>query len=96
MSQTTQHHRRRVQGAVQTASILQFMPRGVFDDAATKTMGEAFDAACTALHDTGQPHVVYEVMARRIIAAARTGERDVGRLREAALTALANSSKPIE
>ena len=96
MPQNTHERRTRVPGVVQTASILQFMPRGVFDDAATKVMGEAFDAACKALHDTGQPHVLYEVMARRIIAAARTGVRDVARLSEAALMALANSKKPIE
>jgi hypothetical protein len=47
-------------------------------------MGEAFDAACKALHDRGQPTVVYEVMARRILAAARNGERDVGQLRSIA------------
>ena len=27
-------------------SIIPFLPRGVFDDAATKAMGEAFDEAC--------------------------------------------------
>jgi hypothetical protein len=26
---------------------------GVFDDSVTKVMGEAFDAACRDLHDTG-------------------------------------------
>jgi hypothetical protein len=59
-------------------------------------MGEAFDAACKALHDRGQPTVVYEVIARRIIAAARKGERDVWRLRSAALQALAKSNRPVE
>lgn len=59
-------------------------------------MGEAFDAACKALHDKGQPTVVYEVMARRIIAAARKGERDVWQLRKAALEALANSKRPVD
>jgi len=78
------------------ASIHPFIPRGVFDDAATKVMGQAFDAACKALHDTGQPTVVHEVMARRIIEAARSGERDISKLRSAALAALANSSRPIE
>jgi len=34
-------------------------------------MSEAFDAACKELDDTGQPKVVLEVMAERIIAAAR-------------------------
>jgi hypothetical protein len=78
------------------ASILPFIPRGVFDDAATKAMGEAFDAACKALHDSGQPTVVHEVIARRIVAAARKGERDVWRLRNAALEALAKTDRPIE
>jgi len=69
-------------------SILPFVPRGVFDDATTRIMGEAFDAACKELRDTGQPAVVQEVMAKRIVAAARRGERDVTRLRNVALAAL--------
>jgi hypothetical protein len=68
-------------------SILPFLPRDVFDDAATKAMGEAFDAACKLLDDTGQPEVVHEVMAKRIIDAARAGERNVNLLRAAALKA---------
>ena len=77
-------------------SIIPFVPRGIFDDDATKVMGEAFDAACRALHDTGQPDVVHEVMARRIVAAARKGERDVKRLRDAALAALARRARPVD
>jgi hypothetical protein len=69
-------------------SILPFVPRVVFDDADTRIMGEAFDAACEEVRDAGQPPVVREVMARRIIDAARAGERDVNRLREAALSGL--------
>jgi len=69
-------------------SILKFVPRGVFDDGTTHIMGQAFDAACKELHDTGQPAVVQEIMAKRIVAAAREGERDVIRLRNAALAAL--------
>jgi len=62
-------------------------PAGVFDDHATKVMGEAFDAACKDLHDTGQPSIVYEVVATRIIEAAEAGERDPDKLRDWALTA---------
>ena len=69
-------------------SILPFLARGVFDDSATRVMGAAFDAARKALDDTGQPHLVQEVMARRIIAAARKGERNFFRLRDAALVAV--------
>ena len=37
-------------------------------------MGEAFDNACSQLHDRGQPAIVYEVIAKRIIDAAEAGE----------------------
>jgi hypothetical protein len=72
------------------ASILPFIRRTgtVFDDRMTKIMGEAFDSACKELHDTGQPPIVYEVIARRIIDAVRDGERDAVRLRHGALAAL--------
>jgi hypothetical protein len=59
-----------------------------FDDYTIKAMGEAFDAACRALHDKGQPQVVYEVIAKHIIDAAKRGERDIARLRVAGLAAL--------
>ena len=72
------------------ASILPFIRKAgaVFDDRVTQIMGEAFDSACQALHDTGQPPIVYEVIAKRITDAARAGERDLVRLRNAGLTAL--------
>jgi hypothetical protein len=44
-------------------------------------LGAAFDAACKGLHDQGRPEVVYEVIAKRIVNAAKKGERDVDRLR---------------
>jgi hypothetical protein len=72
------------------ASILPFIRKAgtVFDDRITKIMGEAFDSACKELHDTGQPAIVYEVIAKRIIDGAKIGERDPVRLRNAALAAL--------
>jgi hypothetical protein len=72
------------------ASILPFIRKTgtVFDDRVTAIMGDAFDSACTELHDTGQPPVVYEVIAKRIIDAVRGGERDVTRLRNVGLAAL--------
>jgi hypothetical protein len=73
---------------VGTLSVLRFIPIGVFDEATIRTIDKAFDAACGELHDGGQPAVVHEVMIKRIIAAARKGERNVTRLRDAALTGL--------
>jgi hypothetical protein len=64
----------------------------VFDDHATKVMCEAFDAACKDLHDTGQPAVVHDVIAKRIIDAALSGERDPEKLRDWALTAFGQKS----
>jgi hypothetical protein len=77
-------------------SIVPFLPRNVFDDAATKVMGEAFDAACKTLYDTVQPEkVVQQAIARRIVAAARKGERNAKRLRDAALAGLAGSTRAV-
>ncbi|MGA8898553.1 hypothetical protein, partial [Bradyrhizobium sp.] len=72
------------------ASILPFIRKTgtVFDDRMTRIMGEAFDCACKELHDSGQPPIVYEVIAKRIIDAVRDGERDVMRLRNVGLAAL--------
>ena len=69
-------------------SVLRFIPIGVFDDATVRDIGRAFDLACKELNDAGQPDVVHEVMIEIIIAAARRGERDLKRLRDAGLTGL--------
>ena len=45
----------------------------MFDDHATKAMGEAFDAACKDLDEAAQPSVVYEAVAKRIIEVAKSG-----------------------
>jgi hypothetical protein len=65
--------------------IRTFIQSGAFDPNAITAMTEAFDAACEKLSDTDQPEVTREVIAGRIIAAARLGERDPARLLEAAL-----------
>jgi hypothetical protein len=71
------------------ASILPFLrPRTDFDDRMTRILGEAFDAACKELHDKGQPDIVHEVIARRIIEAAKKGEHDPIRLCNIGLAAL--------
>ena len=54
-----------------------------FDDAATSAMGEAFDRACASLKNSGS--AVPAIVADRIIAFAKNGERDPARLYEQAL-----------
>ena len=56
-----------------------------FDDAATLAMGEAFDNARKSVQNLGS--AVPEIIANRIIAAAKVGERDATRLYEQALKA---------
>jgi two-component sensor histidine kinase len=71
------------------AAILPFIRRAgiVFDDRVTQVIGAAFDHACSELH-TEQSAMAHEVIARRIIDAAETGERDLVRLRNAGLRVL--------
>ncbi len=56
-----------------------------FDDAATSAMGEAFDRACVPLHRFGTLITARELIARRIVEAAKNGEYDPTRLREQSL-----------
>jgi hypothetical protein len=63
-----------------------------FDPEATRTLGQAFDMACALLGHTPQPTAVREAIAKSIIEAAKAGERDPVRLREAGLAALSNSN----
>ena len=56
-----------------------------FDDAAALAMGEAFDRACKSLRNFGSACTVREIIAKRIIDAAKNGERDPARLQEQAL-----------
>ena len=61
-----------------TASVIRFLDRWVFDAAATKAMGDAYDAACKELDGVDRRHAfcLKEVIAKRIIQAATKGERD--------------------
>jgi hypothetical protein len=58
------------------AGILPFFRGAAFDYDLTKAVGGAFDRACHCLHDLGQPDLVREILARRIIEVARRGECD--------------------
>ena len=63
-----------------------------FDPEATRTLGQAFDMACALLGRTPQPTAVREAIAKCIIEAAKAGERDPVRLREAGT--FKNPNKP--
>jgi len=57
----------------------------VFEPDAVAAMSEAFDAACKQLQGASRREATREVIAGRIVAAAKLGERDAARLLEAAL-----------
>ena len=69
-------------------NILTFLKENEFDVEATRLIGDAYDAACAMLHDKGQPGVVQEIIAKRIIAMATTGEREPKELARRALKTL--------
>ena len=72
-------------GEAVAMSTHSFMLPGAFEPEAVAAMSEAFEAACEVLQDAGEPEVVREIIAKRIVAAATVGERDPVRLRAAAL-----------
>ena len=68
--------------------IRPFLKDATFDPEHVKAMGKAFDSIIRGLRDRGQSRVVREVIAQRIIALAKTGERDPDKLSELAKDAL--------
>ena len=77
------------------ATILPFIrPETAFDDSTTQIMGEAFDAACAELQAGNLPNLAREIIAERIIGAAKRGERDPKRLCEIGIAAISPSRKP--
>jgi hypothetical protein len=74
-------------------AIKRFVQIGsVFDPEATRILGKAFDAACSLVGRTAQPTATWEAIAKNILEAARRGERDPHRLRDAGLAALRSNA----
>ena len=70
------------------AQILQFLrPADSFTPGAIQVLIKAYDMAMASLHDRGQPEVVREVIAKRIIEAAQRGVVDPASLCADALSA---------
>src|SRR5467141_19175 len=77
--------------------IRPFMQPGAFDPEAIAAMSEAFEVALKEIQDTGQPDVVREIIAQRIIQAARLKSvtRSVcGQPRSASRTSVAGVKNP--
>jgi hypothetical protein len=67
---------------------IDLLEQGVFEPEALVAMGDAFGTACKELHVAREPEVVRQLIAERIVAAARRGELDPVRLRTASLNGL--------
>ena len=79
-------------GAGAMSKVVALFLVSVFDPETVAVMAAAYERARKSLHDKGQPDIVQEIIAKRIIAAAKTGERDPDRLCETALSALGNKA----
>jgi hypothetical protein len=66
------------------------LENGVFDSEATALLGKAFEAACEELRFP-KDKSVRELVAERVIAAARRGELDPLRLQSAAVVGFSRS-----
>jgi hypothetical protein len=78
------------------ASIVNLFHEAAFDPEEVELLSLAYDKARRSLHDRGQPAVVQTIIAERIIAAAKRGERDPDKLCEAALSPALGSKAVFE
>jgi hypothetical protein len=74
-----------------SATILPFIKESVFGPDAVSSMGEAFDRACAASAPVGP--IVQEVIASRIVALAKAGERSPQVLCDHALEGLSGEQR---
>ena len=70
-----------------TDTATSFFQDTSFDPETAHIMDQAFECAFRTLRDFGQPVLVKDIIAKRIMDIARTGERDPNRLCNRALQA---------
>jgi hypothetical protein len=71
-----------------SATIVPFLRDASFDPDVTSEMGRAYDKVLRTLRDQGRQPLEPELIARKIIDIATTGERDAERMCKRALAAL--------
>jgi hypothetical protein len=65
-----------------------FLKEAAFDPEAIKAISAAFEAVCESLQLRNRSDPITEIVARKVIEVAGTGERDPERIRDLALLAL--------
>lgn len=73
-------------------NVVKLFQAAAFDPEEVETLACAYEKARRSLHDRGQPDIVQTIVAERIIAAAKGGERDPDKLCETALRALGSKA----
>ena len=68
-----------------------FLKENTFDPETIKAMSAAFEAVCEALRLTPRSDPITEIVARKVIEVAGTGERDPERIRDLVLLGLKES-----
>jgi len=68
--------------------IRPYLKDAIFEPEHVTAMGKAFDSVIRELNDRGLPPIVREAIAERIIAIAKSGERDPDKLCALAMDAL--------
>ena len=74
------------------SNVVILFQKAAFDPEDVEILSVAYEKARRSLHDTGQPALVQQIIAERIITAAKRGERNPDRLCEIALSALGNKA----
>jgi hypothetical protein len=70
-----------------------FLKEATFDPEAIKAMSAAFEAVCEALRLLPRSDAITEILARKVIEVAGTGECDPERIRDLVLLALKESDE---
>jgi hypothetical protein len=70
------------------ANVINLFRDNAFDPETVSLLCAAYDKATKQLRDTGQPPLVSEIIAQKIIKLAQSGERDPERLCDGALGAI--------
>jgi hypothetical protein len=73
--------------------LTRYLQEGVFDPAAIEVMATAFGAVCKSLQLATRVDPLTEIVARKVIEIAGTGERDPARIHELTLLALQAADK---
>lgn len=74
------------------ADVVGSFHEAAFDSADIEILARAYELARKSLHDKGQPDMIQQIIAQRIISAAKSGQRDPHKLCEFALVALGNKA----